>query len=242
MFTASFVEPECKKMLQDALAAKRVTWPLLMNSCFIFKLTQATMPIENLRIVVRHLIQEDVKQNASAKCDNIIEHFFRVRGLPDQKEYDPVFARLLKKHKLVLPLTCDGRLACLWFGFVLRSSLTHLIPFFAVLVFFSFSIFSGHDEDDLRDYTHYRLSHPGSCLCYHCQAKQYEWQKNKEVWERKLSTPCFLSQDAFLFCPCLVLVANYCFHSLCIVMLIMCCSQVCVCGVPRRVSSSCHGI
>ena len=118
MFTASFVEPECKKMLQDALAAKRVTWPLLMNSCFIFKLTQATMPIENLRIVVRHLVQEDVKQNASAKCDNIIEHFFRVRGLPGQKEYDPVFARLLKKHKLVLPLTCDGRLACLWFDFV----------------------------------------------------------------------------------------------------------------------------
>ena len=111
MFTSSFVDPESKKMLQDALAAKRVTWPLLMNSCFIFKLAQATMPVTYLRQVVRHLIEEDVKQNASAKCDNIIEHYFRVRCLPGQKEYDLVFAKLLQRHKLTLPLTCDGMMS-----------------------------------------------------------------------------------------------------------------------------------
>ena len=97
-------------MIQDGLAAKRLTWPLLMNSCFIFKLAQATMPIDRLQIVIRHLIEENVKQNASAKCDNIIEHYFRVHGMPGQKEYDPVFAKLLQKHKLTLPLTCDGRM------------------------------------------------------------------------------------------------------------------------------------
>ena len=40
--------------------------------------------------------------------------------------------------------------------------------------------------DDLRDYTHQRLVAPGSCDCYNCKAKEYEFDKQEEIWERKI--------------------------------------------------------
>ena len=71
--------------------------------------------------------------------------------------------------------------------------------------------FSGHDQDDLRDYTHNRLTHFGSCKCWHCQAKEYEWDKNKEVWERKFPRLHFLVLFWFssLFIGLLIIVLLY---------------------------------
>ena len=43
----------------------------------------------------------------------------------------------------------------------------------------------GHYCDELRSYTHERLTRPGLCDCYNCQAKIYEFDKHEEIWERK---------------------------------------------------------
>ena len=67
---------------------------------------------------------------------------------------------------------------------ILRSS-SPLLPVLILCIFvFVVSRCPGHDCDDLRDYTHERLRYPGECKCYHCQAKKYEWEKDKEIWER----------------------------------------------------------
>ena len=44
VFTASFVAPDVKLMVQEGLKAKRITWELLVQGCFILRLGHASMP------------------------------------------------------------------------------------------------------------------------------------------------------------------------------------------------------
>ena len=38
----------------------------------------------------------------------MIEHYWRVRGVPGAKDYDQVVHRVFQRHNLRLPLTCAG--------------------------------------------------------------------------------------------------------------------------------------
>ena len=165
VFTASFVAPDVKQMVQAGLMAKRLTWDLLRQGSFVLRLGHASMPDYLLKQVhpcpphhitcgahhpcslldvlvpsfprflvpsdltllplaspythpthrptplpkaIHTLIDEDVKTNAAARCDIMIEHYWRVRGVPGALHYSQVLHRMLQRHNLRLPLTCAG--------------------------------------------------------------------------------------------------------------------------------------
>jgi hypothetical protein len=44
---------------------------------------------------------------------------------------------------------------------------------------------SGITCDELRTYSHDRLTRPGFCQCFDCLSLQYMEAKEKEIWESK---------------------------------------------------------
>jgi hypothetical protein len=150
---------------------------------------------------IRTLISEEVKTNAAARCAIMIEHFWRVRGVPGAYDYNQVLHRMLQRNNLRLPLTCAGKTPGHCVILPVPSTFYFELPLFDIPSgsLMSVSLFAvsflyhpflpllalpGHDCDDMRDYTHHRLQCPGKCQCFHCQAKPYEWEKDKEIWER----------------------------------------------------------
>jgi hypothetical protein len=54
------------------------------------------MPACYLKNIVKNLIAEDIKTNAAAHCEIATEHFWRVRAVPGQLDYDPVISKVYK--------------------------------------------------------------------------------------------------------------------------------------------------
>ena len=86
---------------------------------------------------IRTLIDEDVKTNAAARCLLMIEHYWRVRGVPGAKDYDQVVHRMFQRHNLRLPLTCAGNAAR-----ALALTLAQLYTYFVILLTLTSNLFT----------------------------------------------------------------------------------------------------
>ena len=104
-----FVTPEAKAMIQEGLRTKRLTWDYLGSMNFFTILTSALLPTFYLPHIIKTMIDEDIKKDATALMWIHIEHWWRVNGLdPASREYNPVVGALLRKYRITLPFTIEG--------------------------------------------------------------------------------------------------------------------------------------
>jgi hypothetical protein len=104
----------------------------------------------------------------------IVEHFWRVIGLPGQRNYDPAVAAMLRRHGVMLPFTYSRKpLLSMLFDYVLFNYLSMRLCY----------VHTDCYEDEFRLWTHRMQAPYPPCACWGCQVRPYKSAREREAWE-----------------------------------------------------------
>jgi hypothetical protein len=107
-----------------------------------------------------------------------VEHFWRVRAMPGQLDYDPQIAGMLQRYGVTLPFTDS------------RTSPANRYVYCKLHNGHSVLRQSDCYEDEFRLYTHRMTKYSGypPCSCWGCQVRPFKEAREREAWESKCYT------------------------------------------------------
>eukprot|EP01034_Spumella_vulgaris_P029298 gene29298-36323_t len=102
---ASVFPSAFKKLIQEGLKTKVLTWDILSSDNFLQLACHSKVPVHALLKIVREtLLPSAIKPDMCALIERMSEDFWRLRDLPNESLFDPAVARLLYRHDITLPM------------------------------------------------------------------------------------------------------------------------------------------